>query len=89
MKNVNIRVPSWAEGATLSWGSVPPMPVPAGKLFETSCNSVALEMMLTIPLKTRVTRRFNNAVSIYRGYNNLFNVVICCFVMHVLLILLF
>ena len=67
LTNIMIRVPSWADGATLSWGSTPPVSVPAGKLYESLCNSVAVQIALTIPMKTRVSRRFNNAASIYRG----------------------
>jgi hypothetical protein len=65
--SILIRIPSWAEGATMSWGSTPPRPIKAGQLEGASCNSVAVEIAVNLPAKVRVVRRYNNAASIYRG----------------------
>lgn len=65
-KNILLRIPSWAEGATLRWGSTPSTPVTPGTLHPTSCEG-NVEMELILPMKIRVTRRYNNAASIYCG----------------------
>ena len=65
-KSILLRIPSWADGATLRWGSTPSAPVTPGTLHPTSCEG-NVEMELILPMKIRVTRRYNNAASIYCG----------------------
>ena len=52
----------------MSWGSTLPVPVKAGTLHQTNCNENAVQIALTLPMKIRVMRRYNNAAAIHHGY---------------------
>ena len=60
------RIPSWANGASLkSQGSTPQSATP-GTLKASECDG-SFDVMLTFPMKIRVSRRYNNAVSVHNG----------------------
>lgn len=67
---LSFRIPSWTLNPVVTVNGtarvVPDYPVLPGKMYEVACfyNTV---VKLTFPMKIRVTRRFNNAASIYRG----------------------
>ena len=61
-----LRVPSWTFDPVVSVnGTATPPPVP-GTMHQLLC-SWSTKVELTFPMRTAVTRRYNNAASVYRG----------------------
>ncbi len=65
---LRLRVPAWADGATVRVGDGPPQTVEAGT-FHTIQREWGGEtpVLLHLPLRTRLRRGFNDSVSLYRG----------------------
>lgn len=62
-----LRVPAWAEGATLSLaGKKQPMQPGSFHLLEQDWQGVS-DIELHFPMKTRITSRYNGAVAVERG----------------------
>jgi DUF1680 family protein len=63
-----LRIPTWAKGATVSIGGGKPKAVQAGTLHRIARRwSGETKVTLTLPLRLRVERRFNNSVTVHRG----------------------
>jgi len=63
-----LRVPSWAEGATVQVGSGTPVPMRAGSIHRLERDwSGRTELAIRLPMTPNVTRRYNDAVAIERG----------------------
>jgi DUF1680 family protein len=65
---LRLRVPAWADGASVRVGDGPPQIVQAGS-FHTIRREWSGEtpVHLHLPLRTRLRRGFNDSVSLYRG----------------------
>jgi uncharacterized protein len=65
---LQLRVPGWAEGATLRVGSGPEQPMKAGMLHHVEREwSGESRLRLRFPVRARVSQRYNAAVSVERG----------------------
>jgi DUF1680 family protein len=62
-----LRIPEWAEGATVSIANKPENAKPGTFHRVTRRWSADTEIVLTLPMKIRTERRFNDAVAIKRG----------------------
>lgn len=62
-----IRIPAWAEGATLSIGKESPRPVAPGAFATVSRTWKRETVVVTLPMKPRVSRGFNDSATIHRG----------------------
>jgi len=62
-----LRIPGWAEGATLQVGSDTAKPVPPGQFTVVQLSSSITQIRLVFPMKFRVSRAYNNAAVIERG----------------------
>ena len=63
-----LRVPAWADGATVRVGSAAPMAMRAGTLHRLDREWTGrTELTIRFPMAPRVTRRYNDAVAIERG----------------------
>jgi len=64
-----IRIPSWTDGPTskIVINNGNPLNVTPGSIYPTLCAAGGCNMVLTLGMKTKIERRFNNAVSVYRG----------------------
>ncbi|MCE5251299.1 glycoside hydrolase family 127 protein [bacterium] len=63
-----LRIPGWAEGAQLSLNKGNPVPAKAGTfhIFKRPWKNNET-IVLTLPMKLRVTRRYNDSAAIHRG----------------------
>jgi uncharacterized protein len=65
---VVLRVPSWAEGATLRVGGGVEQPLRPGSLHRVALEwSGATRLALRLPMRPKLSRRYNEAVAIERG----------------------
>ena len=63
-----LRIPEWAEGATVTVNDEPQVAAEAGAYHRIVRDwSDGDRVRLTLPMKIRVSRRYNNAASIHRG----------------------
>jgi hypothetical protein len=63
-----LRVPAWAEGATVRVGTAAPAPMKPGTLHRIEREwSGSTELAIVFPMKPAVTVRYNEAVAIERG----------------------
>lgn len=65
---LSLRVPAWAQGATLSMEGGKTINLRAGKFHVVKkVWKGSQKLVLALPMKPRISRRYNNAVSIERG----------------------
>ncbi len=65
---IELPIPHWAEGATLSMRGGEPRPLTPGTVHRVEVDWQGTEMLvLHLPMQPRLEFRYNNAVSIYRG----------------------
>jgi len=64
---VYFRVPSWAVGAMFRVNGGNPQPATSGSHFTVVCSKTSTKIEAVFPMKLNVTRRYNNAASIYYG----------------------
>jgi hypothetical protein len=65
---VQLRIPEWAEGAVVTIGDARPEKARAGTFHRINRRwSGEAQIRLTLPMKLRSERRFNDAVAIKRG----------------------
>lgn len=65
---VVLRVPAWAEGATVSVGGGPAREMGAGQLFRIDREwSGSTDLTVVFPMRAKMTTRHNGAVSVERG----------------------
>ncbi len=65
---ISLRIPEWAEGATVSVNGEKAKVVPAGIMHSLDRRWAGeTKVTLILPLKLRVERRFNNSATIHRG----------------------
>lgn len=65
---LELPIPSWARGATLTVDGGPPRPVAAGSIQRLVRNWRGRhEIRLKLPMRIRVEFRYNGAASVYRG----------------------
>jgi hypothetical protein len=65
---VHLRIPGWADGASIQVGAGESAPVVAGAFHVVTCEGPgATRIMLRLATAFRVERRYRDAVSIYRG----------------------
>jgi uncharacterized protein len=63
-----LRVPSWADGATLQVASATAVTMRAGTIHRLERDwSGRTDLMIRLPMSPKVTRRYNDAVAIERG----------------------
>lgn len=63
-----LRIPSWADGATIRVGVGPEVPVQAGSLHRIDREWAGrTELRLKFPMTQKVTTRYNDAVAVERG----------------------
>jgi hypothetical protein len=63
-----LRVPAWADGATVGIGSEREQPMQAGALHRLEREwTTATEVTLRFPMRTKVTTRYNGALAVERG----------------------
>ena len=63
-----LRVPSWAEGATIRIAGGPARPLRLGTFHRVAREwNGTTELLLTFPMRVATTRRYNGALSIERG----------------------
>jgi hypothetical protein len=64
---IDLRIPAWAKGATVMVGGAVE-PAESGTFHRiTRAWTGTTTIRLTLPMKLRVERRFNNAISLHRG----------------------
>lgn len=63
---LSLRIPSWAQAPTVQVNQTAPKPAVAGTLYNLTCVGSTV-VVLKLPMRTSVERRFNNAASIFRG----------------------
>lgn len=65
---IDLPIPTWAEGATVAIDGSSPSPADAGQIRRVELPTEGRhEINLHLPMEVRVERRYNEAVSIYRG----------------------
>lgn len=65
---LELRIPEWAQGATITQGCDKPQPAEAGTFFRMDRHwSGATTLLLTLPMKWRLQHRYNNAITLLRG----------------------
>lgn len=65
---LHLRIPAWAEGATLQIGDDAPRPVAPGTFHREEREwRDAVAVTLHLPMQIHGTRRLNNSVALYRG----------------------
>ena len=66
--SLSLRIPSWTFDpvVTINGSAVSSPPAEPGTMYSVLC-SWNTTVNLTFPMRTTVTRRYNNAASIYRG----------------------
>jgi hypothetical protein len=66
---LRLRVPAWAEGATVRVGDGPAQPMKAGTLhrLEHAWPNGTTNLTLNFPMRAKVTTRYNEAVAVERG----------------------
>ncbi len=65
---LRLRIPSWAEGANVAVANEPPQPCQPGTFHVIDrAWEGKTTVVLKLPMKVRVERRFNDAVAIVRG----------------------
>jgi hypothetical protein len=62
-----LRIPAWANNATVQIDDGQTTSVPAGEFYAVKIAAGQTTVLLTLPMEFYVTRRYNNAVSIYYG----------------------
>jgi uncharacterized protein len=65
---LDLRIPAWAEGATVAVDGADPEPARAGTFHRVSRRwSGKSRVTLTLPMKLRTERRYNDSVTVHRG----------------------
>ncbi len=65
---LHLRIPAWAEGATLDIGDDVPVAAQAGTFHRTErVWQDGVTLILRLPQQVRVAKGFNNSIAIYRG----------------------
>src|SRR5206468_6214760 len=65
---LELRIPVWAHGATVSVNGADPVTAQAGTFHRINHRWTSESMVrLVLPLTTRAERRFNDSLTIYRG----------------------
>lgn len=65
---LELRIPAWADGATVTPGSDKPQPATPGSFCRLDrAWSGTTSILLTLPLKWRAQHRYNNAITLLRG----------------------
>ena len=65
---IHLRIPAWAEGANVQVGNDAPQAAQAGLFWTLEREWTGeTQLILRLPLELRVTRRYNDSVSLYRG----------------------
>lgn len=67
-QKIHLRIPGWADGAMLTVAGEASQAAQAGTFHTVERAWVGeTELVLRLPMRPRITRGFNNSVSIYRG----------------------
>jgi DUF1680 family protein len=65
---LDLRIPEWTQGATVAIDAAKPQPARAGTFHQLKRQwSGSTRVTLTLPMKLRAERRFNDSVTIRRG----------------------
>ena len=66
---IHLRVPAWADGATIRVGSGPDVPMRPGSLYlvDRMWGKEPARLTLHFPMRPKVTTRYNGAVAVERG----------------------
>jgi DUF1680 family protein len=63
-----LRIPAWAEGATVQVGTAPPAPAPHGTMHRIEREwDGQTRIVVHLPMRALITTRYNGAVAIERG----------------------
>jgi len=62
-----LRIPAWAKSATVKINNGQSTSVPEGEFYMVKVPQGQTTVLLTLPMEFYVTRRYNNAISIYYG----------------------